>query len=31
MAYQPVEPAAIRWVASELDRDPNFEFVCLVD
>ena len=31
MAYQPVEPAAIRWVASELDRDPDFEFVCLMD
>ena len=31
MAYQPVEPAAVRWVASELDRDPDFEFVCLVD
>jgi D-serine deaminase-like pyridoxal phosphate-dependent protein len=31
MAYQPVEPAAIRWVAGELDRDPAFEFLCLVD
>ena len=31
MAYQPVEPAAVRWVAGELDRDPAFEFLCLVD
>ncbi len=31
MAYQSVEPPAIRWVAGELDRDPDFEFMCLVD
>jgi len=31
LANQLVEPAAIRWVASELDADPGFDFYCLVD
>jgi D-serine dehydratase len=26
-----VDPAMIRWISSELDRDPGFEFVCYVD
>jgi D-serine deaminase-like pyridoxal phosphate-dependent protein len=26
-----VEPAAVRWIASELAADPGFDFYCLVD
>jgi D-serine dehydratase len=26
-----VEPTAIRWIASKLNGDPQFEFLCLVD
>ena len=31
LANQLVEPASVRWVASELAADPEFEFYCLVD
>lgn len=31
LANQLVEPAAISWVAAELDDDPAFDFYCLVD
>jgi D-serine dehydratase len=31
LANELVEPAAIRWVAEELTRDPSFDFYCLVD
>lgn len=31
LANQLVERGAIRWLASELARDPAFEFACLVD
>lgn len=31
LANELVEPAAIRWVASELAADPEFEFYCLID
>jgi D-serine deaminase-like pyridoxal phosphate-dependent protein len=31
LANELVEPASIRWLAAELDRDPEFEFYCLVD
>ena len=31
LANELVEPAAIRWVADELDADPGFDFYCLVD
>ena len=31
LANELVEPAAIRWVARELDADPRFDFYCLVD
>jgi D-serine deaminase-like pyridoxal phosphate-dependent protein len=30
-ANQLLEPAALRWLAGELDRDPAFELICLVD
>jgi D-serine deaminase-like pyridoxal phosphate-dependent protein len=30
-ANQLLEPAALRWLAGELDRDPEFELICLVD
>ena len=30
-ANQLLEPAALRWVAEELERDPAFELICLVD
>ncbi|MCP2258466.1 D-serine deaminase, pyridoxal phosphate-dependent [Streptoalloteichus tenebrarius] len=30
-ANELVDAAALRWVADELDRDPDFEFVCWVD
>jgi len=31
LANELVEPASIRWVAGELQRDPQFDFYCLVD
>ena len=31
LANELVEPAAIRWIANELRRDPEFDFYCLVD
>ena len=31
LANELVEPAAIRWVAGELNADPAFDFYCLVD
>ena len=31
LANELVEPASIRWVARELQRDPQFDFYCLVD
>lgn len=30
-ANQLVEPAALRWLAAEINRDESFEFYCLVD
>ncbi len=31
LANQISEPAAVRWIASELESDESFEFMCLVD
>ena len=31
LANELVEPASMRWVARELERDPEFDFYCLVD
>jgi D-serine deaminase-like pyridoxal phosphate-dependent protein len=31
LANQLLDPAALRWLAGELDRDPEFEFSCWVD
>jgi D-serine dehydratase len=31
LANELVDPAAIRWLASELESDPGFDFYCLVD
>ncbi|HEY3073371.1 MAG TPA: amino acid deaminase [Candidatus Limnocylindrales bacterium] len=31
LANELVEPAAIRWLAEELQEDPGFDFYCLVD
>jgi D-serine dehydratase len=31
LANELVEPAAIRWLAAELNADPAFEFYCLMD
>ena len=31
LANELTDRAALRWVAAELDRDPGFEFLCLVD
>jgi D-serine dehydratase len=31
LANELVEPASVRWVASQLRDDPEFEFYCLVD
>lgn len=31
LANELVEPAALRWIARELEADPNFDFYCLVD
>ena len=31
LANELVDPAALRWLAGELDRDPDFEFCCWAD
>jgi D-serine deaminase-like pyridoxal phosphate-dependent protein len=31
LANELVDPAALRWISSELDADPEFEFACWVD
>jgi D-serine dehydratase len=31
LANELVEPVAIRWIADELRRDPEFDFYCLID
>ncbi|MFC8918265.1 amino acid deaminase [Streptomyces sp. NPDC057116] len=31
LANELVDAAALRWVAAELDRDPDFRFICYVD
>jgi D-serine dehydratase len=31
LANELVEPQALRWIGAELQRDPEFEFTCLVD
>ncbi|MEY7979236.1 amino acid deaminase [Streptomyces pilosus] len=31
LANELVDPAALRWIAAELDADPGFRFVCYVD
>ncbi|MFC7990094.1 amino acid deaminase [Streptomyces pilosus] len=31
LANELVDPAALRWIAAELDADPRFRFVCYVD
>lgn len=31
MANELLDPTALRWLASELERDPSFEFCCWVD
>jgi D-serine deaminase-like pyridoxal phosphate-dependent protein len=31
LANQLIDPAGLRWLAGELDRDPGFEFCCWVD
>jgi D-serine deaminase-like pyridoxal phosphate-dependent protein len=31
LANELVDPAGIRWLLDELDRDPGFEFLCYVD
>jgi D-serine deaminase-like pyridoxal phosphate-dependent protein len=31
LANQFLDPAGLRWLAAELDRDPDFEFCCWVD
>jgi D-serine deaminase-like pyridoxal phosphate-dependent protein len=31
LANQLLDPAGLRWLAGELDRDPGFEFCCWVD
>ncbi|NUS09996.1 MAG: amino acid deaminase, partial [Streptomyces sp.] len=31
LANELVDPAALRWLAAELDADPGFTFVCYVD
>ena len=31
LANELAEPAAIRWIARELEADPTFDFYCLVD
>lgn len=31
LANEVVDPAALRWLAHELDTDPDFRFICYVD
>ncbi|MGW6138418.1 amino acid deaminase [Streptomyces sp. NPDC055144] len=31
LANEFVDPAALRWLAGELDHDPDFRFICYVD
>ncbi|MFI9780923.1 amino acid deaminase [Streptomyces sp. NPDC051956] len=31
LANELVDAAALRWLAGELDRDPNFRFICYID
>ncbi|MFI7299789.1 amino acid deaminase [Streptomyces sp. NPDC050121] len=31
LANELVDPVSLRWIAAELDADPDFEFVCYVD
>ncbi|MFF1357667.1 amino acid deaminase [Streptomyces sp. NPDC058297] len=31
LANELVDPAALRWLAGELDSDPDFRFICYVD
>jgi D-serine dehydratase len=31
LANELVEPQALRWIGAELEQDPEFEFLCLVD
>ena len=31
LANELVEPASVRWVATELARDPSFDFLCIAD
>jgi D-serine deaminase-like pyridoxal phosphate-dependent protein len=31
LANELVDPVALRWLAAELDRDPDFRFLCYVD
>ncbi|HET6354964.1 amino acid deaminase [Streptomyces sp.] len=31
LANEVVDPAALRWIAHELDTDPGFRFICYVD
>ncbi|MEU6997181.1 alanine racemase [Nonomuraea sp. NPDC046570] len=31
VANQVADPAGLRWLAAELERDPDFEFLCFVD
>ncbi|HEV2217634.1 MAG TPA: alanine racemase [Candidatus Dormibacteraeota bacterium] len=31
LANELVEPASIEWIAAEMERDPEFDFYCLVD
>ncbi|MFN8186086.1 MAG: alanine racemase [Gaiellales bacterium] len=31
LANECVEPRSVRWLADELERDPGFDFYCLVD
>ncbi|MFE4252873.1 amino acid deaminase [Streptomyces sp. NPDC056910] len=31
LANELVDPAALHWLAGELDRDPDFRFICYVD
>ncbi|WP_427920266.1 amino acid deaminase [Streptomyces sp. cg40] len=31
LANELVDPAALKWISSELDADPDFRFICYVD
>ncbi|MBK3575234.1 amino acid deaminase [Streptomyces sp. MBT65] len=31
LANELVDPAALKWISSELDTDPDFRFICYVD